>query len=176
MSSGEWTSAIVAASSGTPCEGTREVVGAVVVAIVDADQPDRLAALLDRGGLVDQHPDPEALEVGDLLDEVVVAEDAEAAERAAELGREHRHLRRDLLVGAEGAVAEVTGDQQVVAEPSHLLCDRPARSPRARFRDVHVEVGEMETRTSSKARGSEGITEPPLGDLGREHVPDRRSP
>jgi hypothetical protein len=54
-------------------ESAWEVVTAVIMWIVQADEPDGVATMMNREGLIHQHSDAQPLEHGHLLERVMIA-------------------------------------------------------------------------------------------------------
>lgn len=100
--------------------GALEVVGLIVGGVVDAGEVKALAVALEVGALIEEHRQADGFEHGNLTEEVVVAEDAEA--RAAQGGDDRLGEGEGLGKGAGEVVAEIAGDDGgVVVEGAQEL-------------------------------------------------------
>jgi len=118
-----------------------EVVRAVEVWIIDAHEVEGIRAAPKLDGLIDQHTNPSVLVVDDLLDEVVVSEDAKHPELAIERTDEALDLPMNPVVGAVIVISEVSGDDtEIELKRSHPR-DEPFEQPHTVFRiDVDMQV------------------------------------
>ena len=118
-----------------------DIVDPVVVGIVDADEVNVLPAPLDCRRLVEQHPDPDLLQVRYHAYRVMVAQDA--VHRTLEVRPHPRQALYCCLIRAVGLPAIIAGqDTQIVGNCREQL-DQAAHRPAVH---VRMQIAEMEDR------------------------------
>jgi len=126
-------------AAGKARRGLFDVVGAVVVSIVDPDQMDVLVTAFEGFGLVEQHADAHLLERGDHADRVVVAQ--HAVNRPSDMLAHPCHTRDGRVVRPEGFPAIVAGQHAKIIGQVRQQLDQP---PDRAFAYVDVQVADME--------------------------------
>jgi cardiolipin synthase len=125
-----------------------EIVGAVIVGVVDAGEVQRIVRALDAHRLVHQHPDIERLHAGHHPDRVVIAQ--YRISRSVQMRTQLREGFERGRVRAEGAEPKVPGEHaQVVVEALHAF----DQARKVRLAHVQVQVAQVQQRVAVEGLG-----------------------
>src|SRR5262249_35611603 len=95
-------------------ESAWEVITAIVMRIVQANEPDGVTPMPDWVGLIHQHGDAQTFEYGHLLERVMIAQHPDNAIAGVDRGQNFLHMRIDIMAWPAGLIAIVPGQHAYV--------------------------------------------------------------
>jgi len=95
-------------------ESAWEVITAVIMRVVQANEPDGVTTMTDWEGLIHQHGDAQTFEHGHLLYRVMIAKHPYNAITGVDRGQNFLHVRIDIVAGPVDLVAIVPGQHTYV--------------------------------------------------------------
>jgi len=95
-------------------ESAWEVITAVIMRVVQANEPDGVTTMPDWEGLVHQHGDAQPFEHGHLLERVMIAKHPNNAIAGVDRGQNFLHMRIDIVGGPVELIAIVPGQHAYV--------------------------------------------------------------
>jgi hypothetical protein len=134
-------------------ESAWEVITAVIMRVVQANEPDGVTTMADWERLIHQHGDAQAFEHGHLLHRVMIAQHPYNSITGINRGQNFLHMRIDVMAWPTEPIAIVPGQHtyvylKVLQPPAQTL----AQSSQA----IGVNIREMQERKTTK-RGREGV-------------------
>lgn len=151
---------------GNAATDLREVMGFVKMWIVDPAEPKARAVPLESSRLVEQNRQADFFEVGNHLDEVVVAKDAEP--HRSEHGANPLQLPKARPVVAVYAISEITReDRRIMRRNAHEIFEHGGQFGI----EIAVKVAELQKAESIKGRRKRGELPLLLNDLNIEKLP-----
>jgi hypothetical protein len=130
-----------------PMESAWEVIAAVIMRVVQANEPDGVATMTDWEGLIHQHSDAQPFEHGYLLYRVMIAKHPDNARAGVDRGQNFLHMRINIVAWPAGLIAIVTGQHAYVYLE---VLQPPAQAFAQASQAIGVNIREMEERKTTK--------------------------
>jgi hypothetical protein len=128
-------------------ESAWEVITAVIMRVVQANEPDGVTTMADWEGLIHQHGDAQAFEHGHLLQRVMVAQHPYNAMARVNRGQNFLHMRIDIVAWPAEPIAIVPGQHAYIYLE---VLQPPAQTLAQSSQTIGVDIGEMQNRKTTK--------------------------
>jgi hypothetical protein len=128
-------------------ESAWEVITAVIMRVVQANEPDGVTTMADWEGLIHQHGDTQAFEYGHLLHRVMIAQHSYNAMASVDRGQNFLHMRIDIVAWPVEPIAIVPGQY---AHVYLEVLQPPAQAFAQSSQAIGVNIREMQDRKTTK--------------------------
>jgi hypothetical protein len=148
-------------------QGSRQIITAIVMRVIHPNHPDALSPTPHLEGVIDQHPDPHAFELWDLVRYIVVAQNTNDAQTSVDSPQNMFHGGINGLAWATRGKPVITGhDTKVNGQISNAIAHNFRKIREA----IGMQVGQMQNTEPTETLGQVVIHKAQAADYGGQCV------